>query len=63
MQHATTEMLRWLVEDYGLDTVDASTILGQCVEYDLGNIYDPAYTMVCKLPKKALALLDAGIDR
>ena len=57
VQHATTEMLRWLAEDYGLDTADASTILGQCVEYDLGNIYDPAYTMVCKVPKKALALI------
>jgi acetamidase/formamidase len=57
VQHATTELLRWLAEDYDLDTADASTILGQCVEYDLGNIYDPAYTMVCKLPKKALALI------
>jgi amidase len=54
VQHATTEMLRWLSEDYGLDTVSASILLGQCVEYDLGNIFDPAYTMVCKLPKALL---------
>ncbi|HEY4382951.1 MAG TPA: acetamidase/formamidase family protein [Ktedonobacteraceae bacterium] len=54
VQHATTEMLRWLQEDYHLDTVEASTLLGQCVEYDLGNIYDPAYTMVCKLNKTFL---------
>lgn len=57
VQHATTEMLRWLAQDFGLDTADASTILGQCVEYDLGNIYDPAYTMVCKLPKRILAAI------
>lgn len=55
VQHATTEMLRWLGEDYGLDTVSASILLGQCVEYDLGNIFDPAYTMVCKLRKALLA--------
>ena len=54
VQHATTEMLRWLSEDYGLDTVSASILLGQSVEYDLGNVFDPAYTMVCKLPKVLL---------
>jgi acetamidase/formamidase len=54
VQHATTEMLRWLIGGYGLDPIGASTLLGQCVEYDLGNIYDPAYTMVCKLPKRWL---------
>jgi amidase len=54
VQHATTEMLRWLIEDYDLDPIGASTLLGQCVRYDLGNIYDPAYTMVCKLAKRWL---------
>jgi amidase len=55
VQHATTEMLRWLREDYGLDTREASILLGQAVRYDLGNVYDPAYTMVCKMPKRVLA--------
>jgi amidase len=54
LQHATTEMLRWLQEDYGLDAVGASTLLGQCVEYDVGNVFDPAYTMVCRLSKRFL---------
>jgi hypothetical protein len=53
-QHATTEMLRWLMEDYGLDIVAASILFGQLVKYDLGNMFDPAYTMVCKIPKAAL---------
>jgi acetamidase/formamidase len=56
-QHATTEMLRWLQSDYGLDPVGAHILMGQCVEYDLGNIFDPAYTMVCKVPKRVLAAL------
>jgi acetamidase/formamidase len=54
VQHATTEMLRWLQEDYGLDPVGAHILMGQAVEYDLGNIFDPAYTMVCKVPKRVL---------
>ena len=57
MQHATTEMVRWLRDDYGLDTRAASILLGQAACYDLGNVYDPAYTMVCKVPKRVLAAL------
>jgi acetamidase/formamidase len=55
VQHATTEMLRWLRSAYGLDELAASILLGQAVEYELGNMFDPAYTMVCKLPKRVLA--------
>jgi amidase len=54
VQHATTEMLRWLQADWGLDTLEANLLLGQCVRYDLGNMFDPAYTMVCRLPKAVL---------
>jgi amidase len=54
VQHATTEMLRWLKEDYELDATSASLLLGQCVRYDLGNVFDPAYTMVCKIRKQLL---------
>jgi len=54
LQHATTELLRWLLEDYGLDAIAASTLLGQCVRYDIGNVFDPAYTVVCKVEKRLL---------
>ena len=54
VQHATTEMLRWLGEDYGLDATAASHLLGQTVRYDLGNVFDPAYTMVCRVEKRWL---------
>jgi amidase len=56
LQHATTEMLRWLQEDFSLDPLAANTLLGQCVEYEVGNVFDPAYTMVCKLAKHLLPL-------
>jgi len=54
VQLATSEMVRWLQSDYGLDGLAAHILLGQAVEYDLGNIFDPAYTMVCKVPKRLL---------
>jgi amidase len=54
LQHATTEMMRWLQQDYGLDGVAAGFLLGQAVEYEVGNVYDPAYTMICKVPKRLL---------
>lgn len=54
VQHATTEMARWLQSDYGLDALGAHLLMGQAVKYDLGNIFDPAYTMVCKMPKRWL---------
>lgn len=54
VQHATTEMLRWLQDRYALSAREAGLLLGYRVEYDLGNMYDPAYTMVCKLEKQFL---------
>lgn len=65
VQHATTEMLQWLQADLGLDAVSAQALLGQFVEYDVGNVFDPAYTMVCKVPRQVLdrigvSLPDAG---
>jgi acetamidase/formamidase len=57
VQHATTEMARWLQTDYGLDAQSAGLLMSQTVEYDLGNMFDPAYTMVCKMPKAILQRL------
>ena len=54
LQHATTEMVRWLEADYGLDLRSASLLLSQCVEYEIGNVFDPAYTLVCKVAKRLL---------
>jgi len=56
LQYATTEMIRWLRDDYGLDLHAASLVLGQCVRYDIGNVYDPAYTVACRLQKQWLQL-------
>jgi amidase len=54
LQHATTEMCRWLTDEYNLDKPGAHILLGQCVEYEIANVFDPAYTVVCKLRKSLL---------
>ena len=57
LQHATTEMLAWLSADYGLDTKAASHLLGQAVRYDVANVFNPAYSVACRLEKRVLAAL------
>ncbi len=57
VQHATTELVALLHEDYSLDYPAASTLLGQCIRYDVGNVFDPAYTIVAKIEKALLERL------
>ncbi|MBN62844.1 MAG: acetamidase [Gemmatimonadetes bacterium] len=59
VEHASSELVRWLEADYGLSSQTAHALLGQCVEYDMGNVFDPAYTMVCKVAKSLLGQLGA----
>jgi amidase len=54
LQHATTEMLAWLGAEYGLDAVAASHLLGQAVRYDVANVFNPAYSVACRLSKRWL---------
>jgi acetamidase/formamidase len=54
LQHATTEMQRWLQADYGLSAREANLLLSYTGKYEIANVFDPAYTMVCKLPKWVL---------
>ncbi len=57
LQHATTEMLCWLGEDYGLGQRAASHLMGQVVRYDVGNVFNPAYTVACRIAKRWLTKL------
>ena len=54
-QHATTELLRWLMSDYGFDERTASMLMGQAVEYEIANVVDPHFTVVAKLRKTHVA--------
>ena len=55
LQHATTEMLDWLQTDYGYDVVAATHLMGQTVGYDVGNVFNPAYTVVCRMPIRVVS--------
>lgn len=57
LQHATTEMAVWLATDYGLTGAGVAHLMGQAVRYEVGNVFNPAYTMVCSLDKKWLPAL------
>ncbi len=54
LQHATSEMHRFL-QDCGADTHTAAVLMSQAIEYDIGNVFDPAYTVACKIRKEYLA--------
>jgi amidase len=54
LQHATTEMLAWLESDYGLDRVSASHFLGMAVRYDVANVFNPAFSVACRIEKSWL---------
>jgi acetamidase/formamidase len=55
LQHATSEMQRWLVADYGLSERGAAMLMGQVLEYEIANVVDPNFTVVAKIRKTFLS--------
>jgi len=54
LQHATTELQRWLMSDYGFDERGSSLLLGHALQYDIANVVDPHFTVVAKIRKDLL---------
>lgn len=54
LQHATTELQRWLIQDYGFDERGASLLMGHALEYEIANVVDPHFTVVARLNKSFL---------
>jgi len=54
LQHATTELLRWLMTDYGLDERGASLLMGSLLEYEIANVVNHHFTVVAKVKKEFL---------
>ncbi len=54
LQHANTEMQRWLMADYGFDERGSSLLMGQAMESDIANVVDPEFTIVAKMRKRYL---------
>ena len=59
LQHATTEMHAWLMQEHGFDAVAASHVMGQAVRYDIANVFNPAYSVACRISRDALRGLKA----
>jgi amidase len=54
LQHATSEMHRWLMADHGFSERAASVFMGQALEYEIANVVDPNFTVVAKVRKALL---------
>jgi acetamidase/formamidase len=57
LQRATTQLARWLEEDYGLSRSEVSLILGFAIRYDIAEVVDPHVHLVAKVKKSALGSL------
>jgi acetamidase/formamidase len=53
-QHATSELQRWLMADYGFTERGAQAFMGQATEYEIANVVDPNFTVVAKIRKSTL---------
>ena len=51
---ACTDMVNWLMQDYGFDRYDAVELLGQAAHIYVANVVDPQYSVACALSKKYL---------
>lgn len=56
---AQADLVHWLAEDYGLETMDAYQLVTQGVLSPLANVCDTNYTSVAKFPKRHLPRADA----
>jgi amidase len=54
LQHATTELSKWLTQEYGFDERGAALLLGHALEYDIANVVDPNFTVAAKIRKSYL---------
>jgi acetamidase/formamidase len=50
-QHATTELQKMLMADYGMTERGAQILMGQAAEYEIANVVDPNFTVVAKIAK------------
>ena len=51
---AHVDMVTWLTEEYGFETLDAYQLLTQVSETPVANVCDPNYTIVTKVAKRHL---------
>ena len=55
LQQATTNLSRWLADDYKLAPNEVAIVLGTAIQYQIAEVVDPLVHVVAKIDKKALA--------
>ena len=55
---AQGDLVHWLAEEHGLETLDAYQLVSQISESPVANVCDPNYTFVAKAPKRYLPSSD-----
>jgi amidase len=61
VQHATIELHHWLDDDFGLSEKTVSILIGQSMEYEIGSLAGPNFTVVAKVRKAYLPKPAAGL--
>jgi amidase len=51
---ACSDLINWMVEDYGYDKFEALQLLGQTAQIKIANVVDPQFSVACILDKKYL---------
>ena len=59
LQQATTNMARWLQEDYALERDDLTAVLSTSMNYDIAEVVGRDYHVVARISKQALG----GVQR
>ena len=52
---ATTNLARWLADDYQLNANEIAIVLGTSIRYDIAELVDPQIHVVAKIEKSALS--------
>lgn len=59
LRRATSDMARWLEQDYKLSSTEAAIVLGFAARYDIPDVVAPDFGVTLRLPKSALRQLKA----
>jgi amidase len=49
-----TDLVNWLVQDYGYEKYEAVELLGQAAKIKVANVVDPQYSVACAINKRYL---------
>lgn len=62
LQQATTNLARWLADDYKLSANEIAIVLGTAIHYDIAEVVDPYVHVVAKIEKSQLKNLTMVAD-